>query len=765
MNGNDNVRLAQRADVAYVHPPLDRGLDPADSRPPGPATGLPLRALWRYRWSILGVTAVVAIGGLTALWCLLEPVYKAVAVVEFRSVTPYLLSPDTARPTASYEQRVMTQVAIMKQTPVLQRVVDRADVRSTDWYREKRSFLDGVLRHSLAPAERLVRDITVEPQRKTELIEVAAIAKNATDAAILANAVVDEYLKEVANRYKDDDNLRLKVLLDERANLEREIKTAEAYLTEKRRSLKAISPDPLVDQRGLRLAELDAKIEQLDFEIALARTQLEKLEGDAGSTSAPAGSPIEYVADPEWRALRAAVLEAERQLRKSSEHLSDENPTIKGRKIALEEAQRQLAEREKVLSRMPLSRDFASMSPLSSPLESEPSPALIRRKLEMAEAHREFLIERRRTSDEDFTKDLNIAFEIHSKTNEMESQRERLKSVRREIDRLVDNGRVPPPVYLLAAAVAPSAPDTDKRFKFAVAVLAASAAAGFGVALLRIRLTARVTEASELAPSACGSFLSYLPLAPREQSKDPLAWPPYAEAVRVLRTALLSRLGGGGASVVQVSSAGPGSGKSTFAAGLARSLGDCGKRVLLIDADFHRPSVSRRFRAPTEPGLANVLAVGTPDEASIRSTEWPGVSILTAGASHSARGMDDIANGRFRGALDRWRERFDMIVIDGPPMLASADAAILSTHVDGSLFVVRERHCRRRDLIESLAVLGAAGGRMLGTVFVGSSSFHSYGYYYGYGDGAGAGGEPTRSGRSGGRGSAAADEPSRVESR
>ena len=75
---------------------------------------------------------------------------------------------------------------------------------------------------------------------------------------------------------------------------------------------------------------------------------------------------------------------------------------------------------------------------------------------------------------------------------------------------------------------------------------------------------------------------------------------------------------------------------------------------------------------------------------------------------------------------------YDVILLDSAPLLANADAGILARHADGSVLVVRERHCRRPEVIEALAVLGATGGRLLGTVFVGSEAGAGYGYYHAY---------------------------------
>ena len=68
--------------------------------------------------------------------------------------------------------------------------------------------------------------------------------------------------------------------------------------------------------------------------------------------------------------------------------------------------------------------------------------------------------------------------------------------------------------------------------------------------------------------------------------------------------------------------------------------------------------------------------------------------------------------------MNRWRNEFDFVVLDTPPLLANADSAILSRHGDGTLLVVRERSCRRRAVSVAIDSLQTAGGSVLGTVVI-----------------------------------------------
>jgi capsular exopolysaccharide synthesis family protein len=206
-----------------------------------------------------------------------------------------------------------------------------------------------------------------------------------------------------------------------------------------------------------------------------------------------------------------------------------------------------------------------------------------------------------------------------------------------------------------------------------------------------------------------------------------------AEYVRMVRTALLQRLEEGGGKVVQITSAGSGSGKTTLAVMLAESLARCGKKVLLVDADLRNPSIHERCDIAAEPGLLGVLKARVGDPEAIVKPGQSGISVLPIGKVSAEIDGELLANGVLAACLRRWCGQFDLVLLDSAPVLPVADARILSRLVDGTILVVREKHCHRAGVADALAQLGASGGALLGMVFVGSRLGGAYGGgYYDY---------------------------------
>jgi len=209
------------------------------------------------------------------------------------------------------------------------------------------------------------------------------------------------------------------------------------------------------------------------------------------------------------------------------------------------------------------------------------------------------------------------------------------------------------------------------------------------------------------------------------------------EAFRNLRTSLIWSNGGEALKTLVVTSATPGEGKTLTAANLAVTLAYDGLRVLLVDCDIRRPRVHGMFRVPRAPGLMEMLtstaAPGAQPAQAIRQTPIAGLFVLTCGALPS-NAANLLSGTRMRVLLQELREQFDMIVLDTPPVLATADAGIVASLTDGVLLVVRAGATDRNAAQRACQHLGNVGARVIGTVLndPGGQVAKEGDYYYPY---------------------------------
>lgn len=207
---------------------------------------------------------------------------------------------------------------------------------------------------------------------------------------------------------------------------------------------------------------------------------------------------------------------------------------------------------------------------------------------------------------------------------------------------------------------------------------------------------------------------------------------PEAEAYRVLRTNLRFSSLDKPLGTLVVTSAGPGEGKSTTAANLAIVFAQAGSRVLLVDADLRRPSIHKLLQVPNNIGLTTALMkLGNRPEEFVQATALQNLSVLTSGPI-PPNPAELLGSARMRDLLAQLHERYDLIVIDSPPVLAVADATILSNQVDGTLLVASAGETRFEMLVRALERMDGVGIRPLGVVLnkLTANTGGSYYYYY-----------------------------------
>lgn len=211
------------------------------------------------------------------------------------------------------------------------------------------------------------------------------------------------------------------------------------------------------------------------------------------------------------------------------------------------------------------------------------------------------------------------------------------------------------------------------------------------------------------------------------------------EAYKALRTNVTFALEGDSTcKVFIVTSSLHGEGKSTTALNLAISYAGEEKRVLVIDADMRRPMMARLLSIKSGTGLSNILLDRRLLDRSVIHTE-NGCDVILAG-DIPPNPSELLGSRKMAELLEELKNRYDIVIIDTPPISMVTDAVVLSPLTDGALFVIREGVSEKGAVQYSLAQLEYAKAKVLGFVLndvtrEGSGyGYHKYGYgRYGYG--------------------------------
>jgi capsular exopolysaccharide synthesis family protein len=215
-------------------------------------------------------------------------------------------------------------------------------------------------------------------------------------------------------------------------------------------------------------------------------------------------------------------------------------------------------------------------------------------------------------------------------------------------------------------------------------------------------------------------------LLPHEQQRSTVA-----EAYRAFRAALLLSRAGGLRSIVVTSSV-PAEGKSTTAVNLAVVLGQLQKRVLLIDADLHKPRLHEVLRVSNRTGLVSVLAENASPASAIIETALPGVFLMPAGPiSPNPSGL--LSSDGMRELLKFADQNFDFVVIDTPPVSPVADAILIGHECDGVVLCVHAGRTPREVVSRVRDKFRRSNVRLLGALLNNLDENESaYGYYFRY---------------------------------
>ncbi|MBX6387922.1 MAG: polysaccharide biosynthesis tyrosine autokinase [Frankia sp.] len=297
------------------------------------------------------------------------------------------------------------------------------------------------------------------------------------------------------------------------------------------------------------------------------------------------------------------------------------------------------------------------------------------------------------------------------------------------------------PAKLPTSPVSPQ-PVRDFAFGLLLGLLA-----GVGAALVRHRLDTTLTGERDAIAITDRPLLGSI-IYETDANRRPLIihtspHSPRAEAFRQLRTNLRFVDVGGGPRSILVTSSVPAEGKSTTTCNLAITLAQSGARVCLVEGDLRRPSFGDYLGVETGAGLTSVL-IGAADLDDVLQPWGVGrvggghIDVLPSGPI-PPNPSELLGSHSMADLLDLLGSRYDIVLIDAPPLLPVTDAAVLAGRVGGTLLVARVGRTQRDQLRKAIESLRTVEARVLGTVLnmVPTKGPSSYGYggYYGFGPG------------------------------
>jgi capsular exopolysaccharide synthesis family protein len=300
-------------------------------------------------------------------------------------------------------------------------------------------------------------------------------------------------------------------------------------------------------------------------------------------------------------------------------------------------------------------------------------------------------------------------------------------------------------VRILERAIVPGGPLKPRNLQSLFLAALIGLALGIGLIFALEFMDDSIRYPEEVARSLGAPFLGLVPSAHWKQEGDASYWvgsvdpsSGFAEAYRNIRSALLLNPAGKPFKTVAVTSAVPKEGKTTTSANLATSFAQTGHRVLLVDIDLHRGGLHRFFGLQAGRGLTEILTGHSTLAQVVQPTSLEGLDLIGTGAFPD-NPAELVLRREMKEFLDEAAEKYDLVILDTPPVLAVSESTVIASQVDGTLLVVWSGRTSRKLVVVAARQLLSRGASLMGCVLnnldltqMGNYGASSYYHYYGY---------------------------------
>lgn len=310
-----------------------------------------------------------------------------------------------------------------------------------------------------------------------------------------------------------------------------------------------------------------------------------------------------------------------------------------------------------------------------------------------------------------------------------------LESLTVSVDLAQDSG-----ASLIDAAQVRDNPFSPRPKRSAFLAMVAGLLVGVAAAFFVDHFDDRLRDEDDLVAAAGKPVLGVIPKYDAEEGDVPVvvaSTQPHsqpAEAYRALRTSIQFMGVHRPMEIIQFTSARPGDGKTTTSVNLAVSCARAGQRVVLVDCDLRRPRVHQFFGLENRTGFTTAMIGADLDEVALPIPGESNLWVITSGAvpPDPSELLSTTTATRFLRSLP---DRFDLVIVDTPPLLVVADALVVSAAVDALVLVASANLTDRRQVEQASAHLRQIEAPYVGTVLnnfdLSTSTTYEYRYAYG----------------------------------
>jgi capsular exopolysaccharide synthesis family protein len=680
-----------------------------------------LNILFGRKWLILSTMfagAIVAV--LVTLG--MPQLYRATATIQIDREAVRIVEQRGAEPPANVglQEFYQTQYGLLKSRALAEAVVRKLRLSENQALLfgprggpddEKAAALMGNRKTREAMAIGAVRGgLVISPVRGSGLVEVSFSSADPNLSAQVANAVAENFIASNLARRYDATAYARRFLENELAAARRRLEASERNLVEYANSQRLITLDQ-TSETGATSSQSLASVDLATLNTALAQARADRIAAESKARGGSAAMQRQ-LDDPALGSLRQSRAERAAELAKLLTQFQPDYPPARALQQQIDEIDRQMANIRRAVGDS-VQADYRAAVQREAQLQAR------------VDALKQDVLN---------VRDRSIRYGILQR--EADTNREQYQALLQRFKEVsVAGGVGVNNVSIVDTALPPGAPYTPRRTLNVGIGILLGFLVGVGIAFLLAQLDQTVRFPHELGSRIGLPLLGSVPKLPRNvdvQAELADRQSTLVEAYNSIQTSLRFTTSHGAPRTILVTSARAAEGKTTTSFAIARNFAKLGLRTLLVDGDMRNPAVHRALSIVNTQGLSNALSGANPVD-SIRVID-DHLSVMTSGPL-PPNPAELLAGDQMAKLVAELGEKFDHIVIDGPPVLGLADAPLLSSCVEGAVFIVSARYTPAKAIQIALQRIARARGHLLGgvlTKFDQKDSAYGYGYTYSY---------------------------------